>query len=325
MAALLRSSKGAEKMTKATLDEAAKARPKKKRVRRGQEADDRLFSQIPEKMDYVPDQSFSAIDVEEKLYGESAPEITIPWWTHFPDVPEDIPPARGAKTRLTGAEEVTMFLRYNYSRYRLSELIQRNCQRTSASRRREMVLWYKRAMDARAELVRSNMALVLAMAKRTRIPNVEFTELVSEGNMALLRSVEKFDVSRGFKFSTYSCRAILKSFNRMATKTGRYRKHFPMEFDPELERSDYDVRKHEMQSESVVDTLREILAKNRADLTEVERTVVVERFALASRGKRKTLADVGKIVGLTNERVRQIQLSALRKLKEALNDESLVA
>ena len=312
-------------MAKATLAEAAAVGAGNKRAGLGDRQDDRLFAQIPTKIDYVSHPSFSLIETEEMLFGASAPEIIIPWWTHFPEVPEDVPSARGAKTRLSGAEEVTMFLRYNYARYRLSGLIERNCVRTSAARRREMVVWYKRAMDARAELVRSNMALVLAMAKRTRIPNVEFSELVSEGNMALLRSVEKFDVSRGFKFSTYACRAILKSFNRLATKTGRYRKHFPMEFDPELERSDYDVRKHEIQSERTVDTLREILAKNRADLSEVERTVVVERFALASRGQRKTLSEVGKIVGLTNERVRQIQLSALRKLREALNDESLVA
>lgn len=325
MTALSRPSKGAEKMTKATLEVPTAARAGNKRAGLGGQQDERIFAQIPSKMYYVSDPSFSSVETEEKLFGEFALEITIPWWTHFPEVPEDVPTVRGAKTRLSGIEEVTMFLRYNYARYRLSGLIERNCVRTSAGRRREMVLWYKRAMDARAELARSNMALVLAMAKRTRIPNVEFSELVSEGNMALLRSIEKFDVSRGFKFSTYACRAILKSFNRLATKTGRYRKHFPTEFDPELERSDYDVRKHEMQSENVVDTLREILAKNRADLSEVERTVVVERFALASRGRRKTLAEVGKIVGLTNERVRQIQLSALRKLREALNDESLVA
>ena len=325
MAALLKPSKGAVKMSKATLEVSATLAVRKKKANLGDRQDERLFAQIPTKMDFVNDPSFSSVETEDKLFGASAPEITVPWWTHFPEVPEDIPTARGAKTRLSGREEVTMFLRYNYARCRLSGLIERNCVRTSAGRRSEMVLWYKRAMDARAELVRANMALVLAMAKRTRIPNVEFSELVSEGNMALLRSVEKFDVSRGFKFSTYACRAILKSFNRMATKTGRYRKHFPTEFDPELERSDYDVRKHEMQSENVIDTLREILSKNRADLSEVERTVVLERFALASRGQRKTLSEVGKIVGLTNERVRQIQLSALRKLREALNDESLVA
>jgi RNA polymerase sigma factor (sigma-70 family) len=169
------------------------------------------------------------------------------------------------------------------------------------------------------------MALVLAMAKRTRIPNVEFSELVSEGNMALLRSVEKFDVSRGYKFSTYACRAILKGFNRLATKTGRYRQHFPTEFDPDLERSDYDVMKHDIQRKDSIDSLRDILATNRALLSEVERTIIMERFAIVSRGKGRTLAEVGKMVGLTNERVRQIQNSALGKIRAILDEEFLAA
>ena len=75
------------------------------------------------------------------------------------------------------------------------------------------------------------------MAKRTRMGDVDFGELVSEGNMALLRAVEKFDIGRGFKFSTYACRAILKAFSRIAMKTNRYRQAFPTEFDPTMEKS----------------------------------------------------------------------------------------
>ena len=121
-----------------------------------------------------------------------------------------------------------------------------------------------------------------------------------------------------FKLSTYACRAILKSFNRLATKTGRYRQHFPTEFDPELERSDHEVVKHDNQRADSMEAVREILVKNRARLTDVERTIVLERFAITSRGKGMTLAEVGKIVGLTNERVRQIQNIALRKLRKMI-------
>ena len=51
----------------------------------------------------------------------------------------------------------------------------------------------------------------------------EFAEIVSEGNMALMRAVDKFSVDRGFKFSTYACRAILKAFSRTAMKSSRHR------------------------------------------------------------------------------------------------------
>ncbi|MEZ6241833.1 MAG: sigma factor [Phycisphaerales bacterium] len=77
------------------------------------------------------------------------------------------------------------------------------------------------------------------MAKRTRMSEVDFADLVSEGNMALLRAVDKFDAGRGFKFSTYACRAILKAFSRQGMKLSKYRQRFPTDFDPKLEESDY--------------------------------------------------------------------------------------
>jgi len=283
------------------------------------------YNEIPRKVDYVYHASFPAATTEEKLFGSAVPEIEIPTWTHFPEVLEDLPLAAAKRSVLSTADEMHLFLQYNYARYRLGKLAEAQNRRLSITRARLMIEWYQKAKIARSNLVRANMALVLSMAKRTRIPNVEFSELVSEGNMALLRSVEKFDVARGFKFSTYACRAILKSFNRLATKTGRYRQHFPTEFDPELERSDYDVHKHQIQWDDSLDALREILSNNRARLSEVEKTIVMERFAISTRGKGRTLAEVGRLVGLTNERVRQIQNLALDKIRCALSNDYLVA
>ncbi len=279
----------------------------------------------PRETDFVDHPSFVGTATEEELFGAGSEGLEVPRWTHFPEVPEDVEIRRRGRTALSAKGEVTLFLRYNYARYRLCKLAEAQQRRFSRVRAREMNRWHGRAQQARSDLVGANMALVLAMAKRTRIPNVEFAELVSEGNMALLRSVEKFDVSRGFKFSTYACRAILKSFNRLATKTGRYRQHFPTEYNPELERSDYDVKKHETQREDSIESLREILAANQANLTQVEQTIVTERFALISRGKARTLNEVGKMVGLTNERVRQIQNLALEKIRAVLDEGFLAA
>ena len=230
----------------------------------------RLYSQIPDSVAYMDHASFSSPDTEDTLFGPEAAKIAVPQWTTFPEVPEEIAVKRARNVRLSATDEAVLFLRYNYARYRLSELVDAQQRRKAARRAKEMVLWYQRVQGARSDLVRANMALVVSMAKRAKIPNVEFSELVSEGNMALLRAVEKFDVARGFKFSTYGCRAILKSFNRLAGKTGRYRRRFPTEFDPSLERSDYDVMKHEIQHEDALDSLGEILSQNRANLTETE-------------------------------------------------------
>jgi RNA polymerase sigma factor (sigma-70 family) len=285
------------------------------------------YSQISLKLDWMDHDSFHASKAEDRYFGLEAMEITIPQWNCFvDDVQEIFPTTRSSKSKLNGREEKELFLRYNYARYRLGKLLRSQLNRRSLGRARQMCGWQERVRQVRAELTRANMALVLAMAKRTRIPNVDFTELVSEGNMALLRSIEKFDASRGFKFSTYACRAILKSFNRLASKTGRYRQHFPTEYDPDMEQSDYDVKRHDMQEADSVAFLREIISQNRANLTDTERKVVMERFALGTDLKRgRTLSQVGEVVGLTNERVRQLQNSALEKLRRVLNEEQLVA
>ncbi len=282
------------------------------------------YYQVPETVDFVNHASFEQADIENRLFGEAS-AVDVPRWTHFPEVLEDLHVVIKHRTALKPAEEVHLFLRYNYAKCRLAQLLTAQRRRVALGRAKQIVLWYARAQEAQDDLVNANMALVLAMGRRTRIPNVEFTEMISEGNMALLRSIEKFDVSRGFKFSTYACRAILKSFNRLASKTGRYRNHFPTEFDPDLERSDQEDIKHDYQHDYSLESLHEVLTRNRAQLSDVEQTIVRERFALNDAGKKHTLAEVGRMVGLTNERVRQLQNSALDKLRVVLDRDYLAA
>jgi len=284
------------------------------------EEDRGLHKRIPDSVKYVDHPFFGEEDVEVQLFGADAKSINVPRWRHFSQLPDENwhPPA--ARSSLTPDDQAYLFLRYNYAKYRLSELLADEPNGDGAARVKEMVAWYRRVLDGRSDLVEANMALVVAMAKRTRIPNVDFEDLISEGSLALLRSIETYDLRRGFKLSTYACRSILKSFNRLATKTGRYRQRFAVEFDPDLERSDYDERKHEIQRDNTVDDLREILARNRAKLSDMELAVVMERFAIGLEGKGRTLRDVGQLVGVTAERVRQIQQFALLKLRRAMSE-----
>jgi RNA polymerase sigma factor (sigma-70 family) len=266
----------------------------------------------------MPNPLFRLGTTEERLFGPSSEPVPTPRWRQYPETEDAEAAMPKVRTRLSAQQERTLFLRYNYARYRLSRLMAAQSRRFAPRRVSEILLWYRRALETRAALVGANMALVVAMAKRTRINAVEFGELVSEGNMALLRAVEKFDVARGFKFSTYACRAILKAFNRLATKSGTYRQHFPTEFEPEMERSDEIERRHKDQRELAIEDLQRVLAMNMADLTEVERTVVGARFAVAGHRQVKTLEQVGRLVGLSKERVRQVQNDALAKLRAAI-------
>jgi RNA polymerase sigma factor (sigma-70 family) len=223
------------------------------------------------------------------------------------------------------------FLRYNYCRYRVLCLLRKYREkRLPAEAARQVLKWQHRVLALRADIVASNMSLVLAMAKRTRITSVDQAEMISEGNLALLRAADKFDCARGYKFSTYACRAILKSFSRAAVRASRYRGYFPTEFDPALEKGDSaEIRRGDLEADCI-DELKCILDNNRAHLNDVEQTVIRARFAIPCRPSPaadgpKTLEQVGSMIGVTKERVRQIQNKALGKLKSILESEILVA
>ena len=282
------------------------------------EQDRRIYEDIPDDGQYVDHPDFRKQSTEDRLFGDEAAEIEVRRWRQYPALDDAEAPPLKAHTKLTGKQEAELFMRYNFARFRLAGLAAKQDRRFGRKRAAEMVLWHSRVLETRAALANANMALVVAMAKRTRINSVEFGELVSEGNMALLRALDKFDVARGFKFSTYACRAILKSFNRLATKTGTYRQHFPTEFDPDMERSDEIDRRHVDQRELAIEDLQRVLNQNLADLTDVERKVVGARFAVSGFRANQTLEEVGRLVGLSKERVRQVQNDALGKLREAM-------
>ncbi len=231
----------------------------------------------------------------------------------------------GGTEVLTADAERQLFLTFNYCRYRAMRILDRfRGRRLDATNTRELLRWERLAEERRAEIVQSNTSLVLAMARRAKNVGVELPELVSEGNLALLRCVDKFDASRGFKFSTYACRAILASFSRTATKASRTRNVFPTSYDPSIERSDYLERKRERIELECIDELRQILVENSAELSSVERRVLDARFSLDQDDqqsevvKRLTLDQVGVLLGVSKERVRQIQNQALLKLRAVL-------
>lgn len=278
-------------------------------------------------LDYVKNDLFKKASAERELF-EEGPEITpaSTSWYHPMIDDELIGNSAPSSSLLTATQERHVFLRYNYARKRAQEAVKKFRTHPSKTCAREIALWYGRVKYNRELITQANLALVLAMAKRTRMSEVDFGELVSEGNMALLRAVEKFDAARGFKFSTYACRAILKAFSRIAMKTSRYRAAFPAEFDPAMERSNYLENRRADVEKDAVEELQRIIGENRAQLSDVEKTVIQSRFGItaAGEGQPMTLEEVGQVIGVTKERVRQIQNKALEKLRQTIESEVLV-
>lgn len=274
-------------------------------------------------LEHVVHPLFKSSRAEEKLFDNEL-ELSTRSSRRFSsdDVDESFGNS-GLSATMSKSVEQMAFLRYNFARMKTARFIRELKAAPSRRNVAKVDFWYRRVIETRAIIAKANMALVLAMSKRTRMTEVDPSELISEGNMALLRAMEKFDVSRGFKFSTYACRAIIKAFSRAALKNTRYRSVFSAEYDPALESGDMAPQRHQEAQQDAVAELRRIVESNSAALTDLERQIIQSRFAIGADGQgrdapRMTLREVGEMVGLTKERVRQIQLGALEKLRTVM-------
>ncbi len=300
------------------------------------DADQSVLRQVLEgKYEYTASEVFELPpDEAQRVVFEEPEPIPQPDTSWYHPVMDNLSPDRTLKNAgsvlLSAKQERVLFRQYNYCRLRVCELKStlKTQPEIDTDLARQLLEWHRKAELYRDQIARINLALVLAMAKRTRLNEMDFADMISEGNMALLRAIDKFDAERGFKFSTYACRAILKAFSRAGIKFTKHRKMFPAEFDPKLERSDYMQTKRADHEDDCVSELADIIRSNRADLSDVEVAVVKHRFALqrdaeGQETKTLTLEQVGRIIGVTKERVRQIQNKALDKIRLTLEDDFL--
>ena len=241
-----------------------------------------------------------------------------------------------------------------------------------AEDRRELQASVRGAEDAKAEFIRSNLRLVISIAKRYTGRGLDLLDLIQEGNLGLIRAVEKFDWRKGFKFSTYATWWIRQAITRGLGNHGRTIR-LPVHMvdvvravqDADLALSEtlrrpvtvaeiaafsgLDEEKVRIALGAPGDTVsldrpvgddgdaslgdfvedaqaidpfvtvaesarREQLGQALSTLDQREQHVVVMRYGLDGNPPR-TLSDVGKHMGITRERVRQIEGRALGKLR----------
>ncbi len=169
-----------------------------------------------------------------------------------------------------------------------------------------------------------NLGLSYEMLRRTRFTNVDEDDLLSEGLRALVDAVEAFDPWRGYRFSTYACNAIYRGFLRLSKMETRRSSLITFGFDSRMERGGHEMTAGDWDDRVYAQRLQDAIDNNEAELTSQERYILDKRFPAESIRKRETLERIGRDMSVSKERVRQIQVTALEKLRSVLTAEPVL-
>jgi RNA polymerase sigma factor (sigma-70 family) len=224
---------------------------------------------------------------------------------------------------LSRVQEAHLFRKMNFLKCkaaRLRQKLDRNQPKSSLMDQIERL--YEEAVLTKNQVIRANLRLVVSIAKRHVGPVENFFELVSDGNMSLMRAVEKFDYARGYKFSTYASWAIMKNFARTIPDERRYRDRFRTSH-AEMFGTTEDGRSDQLQQESSQTQRESQVEKILGRLDEREQKIIIRRFGLQRGHEPLTLKQVGAELGVTKERIRQIEARALGKLRKAVEEERI--
>jgi len=275
------------------------------RVKRLQEAD----------VDYIDSDEFRQRNAENLICG-LAPEVNNS--TRVSRIPTGLPSYLVELYRvplLTKAHEQYYFRRMNFRKFQFSELRNElDVKKPSARMVSKLESLLSDITEVKNLLIRSNLRLVVSIAKRYLKANSGFFELVSDGNISLIRAVEKFDYARGFKFSTYASWAILKNFARSVPAEHQRLDRFRTGNDEVFAQSSEQKGSFFIDEHMNV-TQRAVIREMMQELDGREQKVIACRFGLSEGEEPETLEQVGNRLGVTKERVRQIEVRTLEKLR----------
>lgn len=276
-------------------------------------------------IDFIPHPSFEDILHETEILRP------MPEMEKYEDarrglrVPKDAPPELASLYEtplLTKDQEQHLFRKMNYLKFKAGRLLEGmklssgkiNVHKVRTQDLEVVEELLDQAGNVKEQLISANMRLVVSIAKRHSGQTDNFFELLSDGNMSLIRAVEKFDFSRGNKFSTYASWAIMKNYARSIPEEKVRRERYVTGTDDFFE-SAQDNRTDEQeviasaeQACSKVNRLLEYLDPR-------ERAIIRMRAGLESGAEGMTLEKIGEKLGITKERVRQLNVRAMKKLR----------
>lgn len=213
------------------------------------------------------------------------------------------------------ATDRPLFLAMNYCRFRLSLVMkQLRGGPIGFEACRMLLVWAERAESLRKTLVSRHVGLCYRLARNQ--PN--YDDAVADGLLRLFRIVDLFDVTRGFAFSTYACFAIRQGLYRAANREQRR----PMMESESRASALAATPPRTPERDAMSAELRRVVEDESSGLTEIERQVIRRRYGLWMH-RPDTLEGVGRALGITAERTRQVELSAIGKLRACYQVENV--
>lgn len=270
-------------------------------------------------IDYIPSEQFAEPHASELLAEASELNELLVRAESASTAPAELPAhlRRLCEAELlTADEESLLFRQMNFLKFRSVELIERSHQTEPCE---QTILEVEESLDRvrriRDTLVRANMRLAISIAKRLVTPPFSFDDILSEGTFTLVQTVDKFDYSRGFRFSTYAYRSISHNVYRIVNNRRREESRFVSDSDGwpigEPEGSVTSTM-----TDDVWHGLRRQTREMMEKLDRREKFIIRSRYALGAHRNVKTFQSLADILGVSKERVRQLESRAVGKLKK---------
>jgi len=215
---------------------------------------------------------------------------------------------------LSAAGEQALFRKMNYLRWMADQARKRlEPESATASELDEIESLLDQSGRVKSQIVQSNLRLVVSIAKKHMRRTNDLFELISDGNVSLMRAVDRFDYTRGFKFSTYASWAIMKNFARSLPEQVQHMERYRTGRDEMLE-STVEAAPIEQDSD-LLPALRGTVDRMLSTLDEREQSILRQRFGLDGGAQVVTLEEIGQRFGVSKERVRQLEARAMAKLR----------
>jgi RNA polymerase primary sigma factor len=282
---------------------------------------------LAKKIDFIASEEFLDEDASEKILSKptdgispSAHSKVEPLKLVDSSLPEYLQILKNVPM-LNRESEAELFRRYNYLKYLASqERAGIKPSRASGMKLRRIERYLAEAEAIQKRIIEANLGLVVGIARKHTSAGASLLDLISEGNVSLMRAVEKFDYTRGFRFSTFASWTIAKDYARKIPASASRLDKTTAASLADIHR---DLRTKEAVDFAAIERAHRSLTRViKNNLTEREQYIIMNRYGLFGspvKKKTKTLLQIGRELGLSKERIRQIELGALQKLRQSLS------